>query len=121
MLKWLSRVWWLFRLPSVALSPSAKVAVLRDMARITDYVPVASVIWIVGETLGPGLTASGKIEHRGPRWGVGYYDLAKVSRWRLTKIDGIRFTFLRQDELRRLNGATLDYAHGRYAVHEPDA
>ena len=103
---------------SLTLTPGAKAALIRDMTRITAFVPVASVLWAESATLGRGLTKSGELEHRGPHWSVGFYDLSKVSRWRLREIDGIRFTFLRQTASPRLDGATLDYEMDRYTVHE---
>ena len=106
---------------ALALTSDAKAALARDMANITEFVPVASVLWANSETLGRGLTKSGQIEHRGPHWFVGFYDRADVSRRRLRQIDGIPFVFLRQPASPRLDGATLHYEKGHYTVHERGA
>ena len=106
---------------SLALTPTAKAALIRDMGRVTEFVPVASVLWAESATLGRALTKSGEVENRGPHWSLGFYDLSQVSRWRLREIDGIRFTFLRQPASPRLDGATLDYENGHYTVHERGA
>ena len=120
---WVSMIWLIvFARPrSFALTPAAKAALLQDMARITKFTPVASVLRAESGTDGSGLTRSGKVEHRGPHWMVGFYDLAKLSRWRVVELDGIRFTFLCQPASPRLDGSTLDYVLGHYAVHERDA
>jgi len=106
---------------SLALTSAAKAALVRDMANERHFVPVASVLWAEAATVGRALTTSGEIEHRAPHWFVAFYDLAKVARWRVVDIDGIRFTFLRQPALQRLDGATLDHEHGHYTVHERGA
>jgi len=122
-MRWLSTIWRLLwaRPRSLALTPAAKAALIRDMARISEFVPVASVLWAESATLGRALTRSGEVEHRGPHWSVGFYDLAKVSRWMVVDIDGIRFRFIRQPALSRLDGAMLDYEQGHYIVHEHGA
>ena len=54
----------------------------------------------------------------GAHWGVGFYSPDKVPAHEVVEIDGIPFVFGQGPTSERLNGATLDYADGKFVVTE---
>jgi len=105
--------------PGLRITAAAKAALLGDMARITEYKAVASVVWCLSGSEGH-LRPDGSeaIEVQGPHWGVGYYSPSKVPAASIVQIEGIPFAFVQEDAATRLAGATLDYAKDRYVVIE---
>jgi hypothetical protein len=91
------------------LTPAARAALQSKMAAITDFKPVASLLWASSVAVGNEL--------RGPQWTVGVYNIATRPWGRITSIDGVPFVFVQRDAVvANLNGATLDYCDGRFVV-----
>ena len=53
---------------------------------------------------------------RGPRWGIGFYNIATRPYGRVTSIQGVPFVFVQPRAFHLLNGATLDFRGGRLVV-----
>jgi hypothetical protein len=107
---------------TLTLTPSARTALLAYMASITEFRPVASVVWIIAGSsgwLGPG--GAEHIQFNGPHWSVGFYDAARFPEGVVSEIDGIPFVLDGGRHSSRLVGAVLDYSNGEYIVHEPPA
>jgi hypothetical protein len=110
------------RLATLTLNPSARVALLAYMASITEYQPVASVVWnIAGSSgwLGPG--GSEHFEFRGPHWSLGFSNVERFPEGVVSEIDGIPFVLDAGRHSSRLVGAVLDYSNGEFVIHESSA
>ena len=95
--------------PALRITPAARLALQSKMAAITDFKPVASLLWG---------TPTVNDEPREPRWMVGFYNIASRPWGRVTSIDGIPFVFAQRDVVvANLNGTTLDFCEGRFVVH----
>jgi len=104
---------------NLRVTTAAAQALRQAMSRITNYRPVASVIWSVSgtvETPMPDGTAS--VRSVGPGWDVGFYDIERIPVGEVVLIDGIEFYFDQGSTSERLNGATLDYRKGFFAVQD---
>jgi hypothetical protein len=106
-------------LPSLILTADARAALIAAMSNITEYEPVATVLWATAGSSG-WLLPDGREEFRflGPHWMIGYYDKAKLPSEEVVEIDGVPFVFGQDRISMRLDGATLDYANGRFTVSE---
>jgi len=104
---------------NLRVTAAAGKALRQAMSHITNFRPVATVIWSVSgvvETPMPDGTAS--VRSVGPGWDVGFYDIARVPAGEVVLIDGIEFYFDQGSTSGRLNGATLDYRRGSFAVQD---
>jgi hypothetical protein len=99
--------------PSLRITDAAKSELQLRMSAITDYEPVATLLW--------ASTGTGNRPMREPHWGVGFYDIATRPSGRVATIDGIPFVFVQDLAFKRLNGATLDFRSGRFVVAEGNA
>ena len=105
---WLLQLLWPLRAPSLKVTDAARSQIGRAMSEL-EYEPVATIM------LGSNVLPNGAAAT--PRWIVAYYDLDTRPSGRVTKIGGVPFVFVQSDSS-RLNGATLDYQHGRFVVEE---
>jgi hypothetical protein len=108
--------------PTLTLTPSARSALLVHMASITEFRPVASVVWIIAGSSGrldPG--GSEHFEFFGPHWSVGFSNAERFPEGTVSEIDGIPFVLDGGRHSSRLIGAVLDYSNGEYVVHESPA
>ena len=89
------------------------------MASITEFRPVVTVAWANAASR-TRLLPDGReeISDLGAHWGIGFYSPSKVLPEEVVEIEGIPFTFAQGDISMRLNGATLDFANGKFIVHE---
>src|SRR5262245_62073790 len=95
--------------PTVRVTDAAKRQLMSSMSAITEFQPVASLLW--GSTVVNGVS-------RPPRWGIGFYDIGTRPYGRVVTIDGVPFVFTQQRAYTHLDGATLDFRDGRYVVEE---
>jgi hypothetical protein len=110
------------RPPTLTLTPSARAALLAHMASITEFRPVASVVWIIAGSSGRlDLGGSEHFEFFGPHWSVGFSDAERFPEGTVSEIDGIPFMLDGGRHSLRLIGAVLDYSNGEYVVHESPA
>ena len=100
---------WHRKPPSLRLTDAARDQLLFHLSNITDFEPVAALLW--GSDVTGGIT-------REPRWGIGFYNLGTRPYGRVTRIQGVPFVFTQNRAYMRLNGATLDYRNGRFVVDE---
>ena len=110
------------RLPTLTLTPSAKAALLADIASITEYRAVASVVWnIAGSSGWLGADGAEHFEFLGPHWSVGFSNPARFPEDAITEIDGVPFVLDDGSQSSRLVGAVLDYSNGAFIIHESAA
>ena len=89
------------------------------MNDITEFKPIAAVVWSVAGSAGYQLpNGEQKIVDLGPHWGVGFHNSAKIPVDEIVEIDGIPFVFDMSSSSKRLHGARLDYANGDFVVEE---
>jgi hypothetical protein len=98
--------------PSLRITESAKGRLLQEIAQITQFQAVATVLW----------GASGKAgefpKKHEVRWSLAFYDRATRPSGRIALIQGVPFVFVQRRAFTHLNGATLDYSNGRYVISE---
>ena len=99
------------------VTDTAARALRGAMSRIDKFKPVATVVWsVAGSTETPQADGTVSVKAVGPGWDVGFYDSASVPSDKIVVIDGISFYFDQGSTFERLNGATLDYRNGFFAV-----
>jgi hypothetical protein len=99
------------RIPSIRLTEAARDQLLLHLSRITEFQPVASLLWSANVVGGVAQEA---------RWGVGFYNIGTRPYGRVTRVQGVPFVFTGARDYTRLNGATLDYRDGRFVVEGAD-
>jgi hypothetical protein len=105
--------------PTLRLTAEGKAALEWFMRQITDFDPVASVIWVTSSSA-MRLTKNGdeEFENIGPHWGVGFSARERFPASEIVEIDGIPFVFGQGSISDRLNSATLHFVDGRFEVAE---
>ena len=92
------------------------------MASITEYEPVASVVWHLADSLGYLDRAGGEhFEFYGPGWTVGCYSASQCPESAVTIVDGVPFVLDDGRQSSRLVRAVLDYTDGAFFIHEAAA
>jgi hypothetical protein len=80
------------RPPTLTLRPSARAALLAHMASITEFRPVASVVWIIAGSSGRlDPCGSEHFEFFDPHWSVGFSNAERFPEGTVSEIDGIPF------------------------------
>ena len=101
------------------LTAEARAALIAQMSNITEFQPVAAVLWATAGSSGRLLPdGTEQFEFLGPRWMIRYYDMAKLPSGEGVEIDGVPFVFGQDRTSMRLNGAILDYTNGQFIVAE---
>jgi len=104
---------------NLRITSAAAEALKQTMSRITDYCPVATVIWSVsGAIETPQTDGTVSVRGVGPGWDIAFYDISRVPSGEVVLIEGVRFYFDQGSTSERLNGATLDYRGGFFAVKD---
>ena len=104
---------------NLRITSAAAEALRQTMSRITDYHPVATVVWSVsGAIETPRTDGTVFVKGIGPGWDVAFYDISRVPSGEVVLIEGIKFYFDQGSTSERLNGATLDYRSGFFAVED---
>ena len=102
---------------NLRVTSAAAEALRQAMSQITSFRPIATVIWSISGTVQtPKPDGTTSVRGVGPGWDVGFYDINQVSPAEIVLIDGIEFYFDQGSTSERLNGATLDYRRGFFAI-----
>ena len=97
---------------NLIITEKAQARLRELLASISEFRPAVCVGKVKKGTT-RHVDASGKtiVEPIDPGWGVGFYDISKLSPGDVLTISGFNFLI---DET--LNGRTLDYENGRFVV-----
>src|SRR5262245_14196480 len=100
--------------PDLEVTPPAMEVLRQQMALICEYTPVVVLAWVIGASWGRILPNGEEDIHvRGPHWGIGFHDRAKLPANEVVELAGIPFTFGgTAEKIEWLSGATLDFIDG---------
>ena len=92
--------------PRLLISETARVEIGLRLARIADYEPVATLLWV-----------NDNPPMRG-EWALAFYDMDRRPCGRVVRIEGMPFFFCSPDSYSRLDGAAVDLREGKIVVTE---
>jgi hypothetical protein len=104
----------------LTITDAAKARLLLDIANISEYEAIATVVW---STSGAYI----KRDDRGNEiesgdllgcWSVGFYSPSQTIHVDIQYISGIKFVFDQGSISERLNGKVLDIKNGYYHIQE---
>jgi hypothetical protein len=90
---------------------------MEQMSHITEFRPVAAIVWAIASSTGRLLPDGGEqFEFLGPHWSLGYHDRTKLPPEDVFEIDGIPFFFDQPRATAGPVGVTIDHSNGRFIV-----
>src|SRR5256885_6148518 len=70
--------------PLLQLTEAARAKLVLDMSEITQFEPVATVLWAATSKTGTSASGEASLQLNEPQWGVGFYDRATQPSGRIT-------------------------------------